>query len=76
MEPELIKVGLLVAPSGFWLMTLCERSSICNGCGPYGNVFFDFLSIIMRLAIFTIIAVVSVWILNPVTTYSWTTCRR
>lgn len=47
MEIEIVKIGLLAAPAGYWLMTPCERSSMCNGCGPFGNVFFDFLSILI-----------------------------
>jgi hypothetical protein len=33
---QMIKNGVLTAPSGFWKLSKAEKESICNGAGPKG----------------------------------------
>lgn len=41
MTIEIVRYGDLAAPASFWRLNCRDRSRICNGCGPSGNIILD-----------------------------------
>jgi hypothetical protein len=44
MYTKLSKVGCLVAPRDYWLLTPKQKKDMCNGCGPKGGFWHRLLS--------------------------------
>lgn len=47
MAVEMVKVGCLVAPAGYWMLPACAKVAMCNGCGPAGGFIMSALTLLI-----------------------------